>query len=78
METMRLKHRSQTDLLFTKPLELVRKHCLPYAVQQSYEQMEFSVYYLAEFVHLPCAAETRVRAAAPQVTSTVLVLIRFN
>ena len=78
METMRLKHRSHTDLLFTKPLELIRKHCLPYAVQQSYEQMESSVYYLAEFVHLPSAAEKQVSPTAPQATSTVLALIRFN
>ena len=59
---MCLRHRSHTDLLFAKPLELVRMHCLPYAVQQSYTQMELSVYYLSEFIHVPRAAEMQVSA----------------
>jgi hypothetical protein len=74
---MCLRHRSHTDLLFSKPLELICKHCLPYAVQQSYKQMESSVYssYTSEYVHLPSAAEMAVSATAIQVTSNVLALI---
>jgi hypothetical protein len=72
METMRLRHHSHTDLLFAKSLELTHKHCLPYAVQQLYMQMESFVYYNAENVYLPRAAELRVSA---MVTPTVLALV---
>jgi hypothetical protein len=49
------------DLLFSRPLDLLRAHCLPFAVQKSYEQMESSVFYLAQpIAHVPESGD-RVR-----------------
>ena len=58
---MRSKHPSHTDVLFTRPLGLIREHCVPFAVQQSYQQMESSVYYVAESCRLPPGTESWVR-----------------
>lgn len=50
----RSRHPGQTDLLFSRPLDLLRSHCVPFAVQKSYKQMESSVFYCAHpITHLP-------------------------
>jgi hypothetical protein len=52
-QATRLRHPSQTDVLFAKPLALLRSHCVAYTVHKSYGEMEFSVFYLGRrFLHL--------------------------
>src|ERR1700690_3937 len=46
-QTARTHHLSQTDLLFSKPLKLLRTYCVPFAVQKSFDQMQSSVFYQA-------------------------------
>jgi hypothetical protein len=64
-QATRLKHPSHNDVLFSKPLDLIRTHCLPYAVQESYKQMESLVYYQAECLHLPRAFGSWVSRSSP-------------
>ena len=52
MQATWLRHPTQTDTLFELPLKLLRDHCMPYAVQKSYDEMENSVFYMAERVNL--------------------------
>ncbi|KAF8319136.1 hypothetical protein DL93DRAFT_2054055 [Clavulina sp. PMI_390] len=50
---LRTVHPKGVDLVFEAPLELLRVHMEPYAITQSYAQMERSNYYDAELIPLP-------------------------
>ena len=64
-QATRLRHPSHNDILFSKPLDLIRTHCLLYAVQESYKEMESSLYYQAECLHLPHAFDSWVSGSSP-------------
>ena len=51
-------------MLFSRLIELLRSHCLPFAVQKSYEQMEGSVFYLVQPVSHPAQSDNWVRGFA--------------
>jgi hypothetical protein len=61
IQASRLRHPSQTDILFARPLAQLRKHCRPYAVQKSYNEMESSVFYTSWRIEFPEGIATWVR-----------------
>ncbi|KAF8578795.1 hypothetical protein K439DRAFT_1621045 [Ramaria rubella] len=52
-EATRRHHDDNLEVLFMKPLALLRAHVGPFALQMSYQEMKLSIYYRAEALQLP-------------------------
>lgn len=52
-QTSRRQHPTQVETLFSAPLELLRRHIGPFALQVAFKQMEDSVFYRTEVIQLP-------------------------
>ncbi len=75
-QSTRQKHPGNLESLFAGPLAMIRTYAGPYALQQSYKQMEASMFYGCDVIQRPSGSRQWV--STTQFTSAIMLIIRWN